>query len=333
MNKKIEQLTNEALLSVDKLDPQNMHTIGMIAMLNYLQSERKTKFLKSILLIFAFGVLPIIYITLSWLWWDKLTSTEIRDQYISLVRLEGKIVPRSSLSSLVVNKSLDKAFSDSKSKGVVLLINSPGGTPVQSSEIYTHLMQLKLQYPDKKLVVLGQDIMTSGAFLVAMAADNIYVNSSTITGSIGVIMSHYNFSSLAKRFGIYKNIITAGKYKLRFDPLLPSTKESRAKFQSVLNKMHNNFIRVVKNSRGSKLNAKPAILFSGDIWTGKTAVKMGLVDGLSNLRLIMKSNFNVDHYRDYTAKKTLISSLAESIRASVVTSIHSSYGISGPHIN
>ncbi|VAW79377.1 hypothetical protein MNBD_GAMMA12-490 [hydrothermal vent metagenome] len=315
MNKKLKSLIDDCLHKVDKLDPNTMHTVGMMAMLDYLQTETKVKFIKSVLLIFAFGILPLIYIILSWLWWDNIMNHNLKQSYISLVRLEGKIAPRTNVSSLIVNQSLDKAFADKLSKGVILVINSPGGTPVQSNEIYSHLVRLKIRYPQKKLVVLGQDLMTSGAYLVAMAADHIYVNDSTITGSIGVILSYYNFSGAAKHLGISKNIITAGKFKSRLDSLLPMSNENKVKFKSLLNKIHQNFIRIVKKSRGNKLSNNP-LIFSGDIWTGRTAVKMGLVDGVSDLQLIMKNKFNVSHYRDFTTKKSLFGSLAELIGSS-----------------
>ncbi len=320
MNKKLKSLMDNCLQNVDKLDPNTMHTVGMMAMLEYLHTETKVKFIKSLLLIFALGILPLIYIILSWVWWDNLVNHKLNQDYISLVRLEGKISPRTNTSSLIINNSLNKAFADPSSKGVILIINSPGGTPVQSSEIYSHLVRLKKRYPQKKLVVLGQDLMTSGAYLVAMAADHIYVNDSTITGSIGVILSYYNFNSAAKRLGISKEIITAGKYKLRLDPLLPASNESRKKFQSLLNKIHQNFIQIVKKSRGNKLSSSP-LIFSGDIWTGRTAFEMGLVDGVSDLQLIMKNQFNVSHYRDFTTKKSLFGSLAELIRSSTTSAL------------
>lgn len=228
--------------------------------------------------------------------------------HVSLIRLNGVIMPGAAFSAYKVVPLLDRAFKDKTSKGVVLLINSPGGSPVQASIIHDKIEYLKHKF-HKKVVVIGQDALASGAYLVATAADKIYVHKDTVTGSIGVIMSGFGFVGAINKLGITRRVFTAGTNKDRLDPFEPTSTADKAKVTQILTEVHQDFIDDVKQGRAGKLNGNPSELFSGDFWTGTRAVKLGLADGTGNLWDILKSQFGVAHYRDYSARPSFLSDI------------------------
>lgn len=232
----------------------------------------------------------------------------IKTPYVSLVRLTGIIMPNTSFSARRVIPELIAAFADEQAKGVVLLINSPGGSPVQASIIHDKILELKHKY-NKKVIVVGEDVLASGAYLIATAADKIYVNSDSLTGSIGVIMSGFGFTDTIKKLGITRRLFTAGKYKDRLDPFKPLNQQDVTKVKRVLEQVHQNFINDVVKGRGDRLRGNKDELFSGDFWTGEEAVKLGIADGTANAWQVLKEEFNVAHYRDYTPKPSFIRSL------------------------
>ncbi|MFW0097314.1 MAG: S49 family peptidase [Coxiella endosymbiont of Haemaphysalis qinghaiensis] len=221
--------------------------------------------------------------------------------YVSLMRLNGPIMSNASFSAYQIFPNLVKAFSDKNSKGVVLVINSPGGSPVQASIIHDKILELKEEY-HKKVIVVGEDELASGAYLVSMAADKIYVNNDTLTGSIGVIMGGFGFVDTLKKVGMSRRLFTAGAHKDRLDPFELLNPRDVSKVKTVLEQVHQNFINTVIASRGSRLRGNREELFSGDFWTGKEAAQLGIVDGTANLWTVLNQEFRVKHYRNYTVK-------------------------------
>ncbi len=228
--------------------------------------------------------------------------------YVALVRLNGMIAPGESFSAETVLPLLKDAFSDRNAKGVVLDINSGGGTPVQASIIHDAIIELKNKY-HKKVIVVGEDTMASGAYFVAVAADKIYVNPNTLTGSIGVIMKEFGFPDLIKKVGVERRVYAAGINKDRLDPFLPQNPEDTAKIRQVIGEVHENFQRVVEAGRKGKLKGNPDQLFSGDFWSGETALKLGLVDALGNLSNVVHDEFHVSGYKDYSEESSVVKSL------------------------
>jgi protease-4 len=220
--------------------------------------------------------------------------------YASLVRIEGVIDASGKAAADKINPALAKAFGDKKSKGVVLLINSPGGSPVQSSMMYDRIKELRHKYPQKRVVVVAEDMLTSGAYFISSAADKIYVNRSTITGSIGVITTQFGFPKLLDRVGVERRVFTAGINKDRMDQFLPIKEEDATKIRHVLNAIHGHFIDAVLQFRKDRIKESPDKLFTGDFWTGAEAVKLGLADGLGDLQTVLKKEFNVEYTQDYT---------------------------------
>lgn len=236
--------------------------------------------------------------------------------YVALVRLNGMIGPGEDFSAELVLPILSDAFSDTDAKGVILDINSGGGTPVQASIIHDTILNLKKKF-HKKVIVVGEDMLASGAYFVAVAADKIYVNPNTITGSIGVIMKGFGFPELMKKVGVERRVYASGSDKDRLDPFLPQTKEDIAKISEVIDEVHENFNQVVLEGRKGKLRADPNKLFTGDFWSGTSALKLGLIDGLGNLTDVMRQEFKVARYKDYSYSSSYLKMLVEQLGTSM----------------
>ena len=237
--------------------------------------------------------------------------------YVALIRLSGVIMPNTEFSAKEVIPELTRAFRDKEAKGVVLLINSPGGSPVQASMIHDKIIQLKKKY-HKQVIVVGEDTLASGAYLVSTAADKIFVNKDTVTGSIGVIMEGFGFTDVMKKIGITRRVFTAGTNKDRLDPYEALNPKDQAKIQTILDAVHQDFINDVKEGRGDKLKGDPKELFSGDFWTGTQAVKLGLADGTANVWEATQDTFGTTHYRDYSPRPDVF----ETIMRNVSSELH-----------
>jgi len=186
---------------------------------------------------------------------------------------------------------LKKAFSIKKVKHVAISVNSPGGSPVQSHLIYSYIRQLA----DKKkikVLIFAEDVAASGGYLISCAGDEIYANSSSIIGSIGVISASFGFKELIKKMGIERRIYTAGKNKSTLDPFVDEKEEDIKKLKDIQLELHADFIKVVETSRGKKLkDPEKNNIFTGEFWTGASALKLGLIDGIGNADQVLKKKF------------------------------------------
>lgn len=278
-------------------------------LLNERKADRRWKMIR----FFVWVFIILMYAALIFSPKPKFGARDLKKTYVSLIRLKGVIMSGRSFSARKVLPQLRRAFADKKAKGVLIVINSPGGSPVQASIIHDKIMQLKAHYK-KKVVVVGLDTLASGAYLVATAADKIYVNRDTLTGSIGVIMSGFGFNNAIEKLGISRRIFTAGTNKDRLDPFKPLNPSDAAKMHRVLNQVHQNFINDVLRGRQGRLRGDQNMIFSGDFWTGQTAVKLGLVDGTGNVWEVMKSQFGVTHYKNYSVRPSLLRTLLNGAR-------------------
>jgi signal peptide peptidase SppA len=218
-----------------------------------------------------------------------------------------KIVPHIILNGVIGNagkfkqgidfsgqeETIEKAFSLKKAKVVAITINSPGGSPVQSHLIYKFI-RAQAKKNKKKVIVFAEDVAASGGYLIACAGDEIYANSSSIIGSIGVIYSSFGFTELIKKIGVERRVHTAGKNKSTLDPFLEEKSEDIERLKNIQLDLHKDFIQVVEESRGSKLNKSGIELFSGEFWSGSKAKELGLIDGLGNANEILKEKFGED---------------------------------------
>tara|TARA_B100001173_G_scaffold297172_1_gene293573 strand:- start:37 stop:843 length:807 start_codon:yes stop_codon:yes gene_type:complete len=215
-----------------------------------------------------------------------------------------KIIPHLKLSGIIGNAGkfkqgidfsgqeeiIEKAFSVKKAKVVAITINSPGGSPVQSHLIYKYIRE-QAKKNKKKVIVFAEDVAASGGYLIACAGDEIYANSSSIIGSIGVIYSSFGFTELIKKIGVERRVHTAGKNKSTLDPFLEEKNEDIERLKNIQLDLHKDFIKVVEESRGAKLNKNEVELFSGEFWSGSKAKKLGLIDDIGNANEVLKKKF------------------------------------------
>jgi protease-4 len=274
-----------------------------------LRREQRWKVVRAVLL--ALTVL-ITALTYSLGAQSLVSPPKMHHPYAALVRLDGVIDSNTRANAEKVNAALRAAFEDGEARGVVLLINSPGGSPVQSGLIHDRLLELRGRFPKKPVWAIGEDMMTSGAYYVAVASDHVCVHPSTMTGSIGVIMSGWGLDRAIEHLGIDRRVITAGSHKARLDPFRPLTSGDRRKATLLLHAIHDQFIQAVRTGRGSRLKGDPSVLYSGDYWTGKEALSMGLVDGLCDLDSLLEHEFGVAEFRDYTSPPSVWASLSNS---------------------
>ena len=240
--------------------------------------------------------------------------------YVALVRITGEIGPDKDASAERLNPSLAKAFADPLAKGVVLVVNSPGGTPVQAALIHDRLVQLRTQHK-KKAVVVAEDMLTSGAYFIAVGADKIVVNRSTIAGSVGVISHGFGFTGLMDKLGVERRTLQAGANKNRMDPFGPVAAGDKEKMESLLGDIHRHFIDSVKEGRKGKLEGDDATLFNGDFWAGDQAVRLGLADEVSDLPTVLEKDFGVKRLKDYSVPHSLWERLTKTVSAEVISSI------------
>lgn len=222
--------------------------------------------------------------------------------HLAVVQVSGVIASSSPANAEDINEALIDAFEDDNAKAIALDINSPGGSPVQSDEIWQMIMDLKKEHPTKKVYAVIGDIGASGAYYIASAADEIWVNPSSLVGSIGVIMPNYNIEGLMEKAGVKDRTITAGEYKDILSMSRPITEEERRHVQGVLNNTHQNFIDAVVAGRGDRLkDPEGNKLFTGLFWTGKQSLALGLADKTGGITQLKKS-LEVDTVVDYTYK-------------------------------
>ena len=240
----------------------------------------------------TFGYILLIFLTLGRGCSSAPTGIDAVDTsepHLAVVELQGVISSGDEANAYDVNEALTSAFENSNSKAVVLDINSPGGSPVQSDEIWQNMMELRKEYPDKKLYAVIGDIGASGAYYIASAADEIYVNPSSLVGSIGVIMSSYNIEGLMDKVGVKDRTMTAGEYKDILSLSRPLTDYEVAHVDKVLANTHKHFIDAVKEGRGDRLkNPEQNKLFSGLFWTGEQSIELGLADKTGSIASLEK---------------------------------------------
>ncbi len=226
--------------------------------------------------------------------------TGAKQSHLAVVEVNGVISSEEEASAYNVGQALTEAFKNPNSQAVALAINSPGGSPVQSDEIWQTAQDLKKEYPNKKLYAIIGDMGASGAYYIASAADEIWVNPSSLVGSIGVIMSSYNVEELMKKVGVSSATMTSGEYKDIMSITRPMTEDERVRMQQILDITHQNFIDAVKEGRGDRLkDPEGNKLFSGLFWTGKQSIELGLADKTGGLRALEKE-LNLEHSVNYT---------------------------------
>lgn len=238
------------------------------------------------------------------------------EKHTAMVTLDGEISSSSMANALDINASLTSAFENENSAGVVLRINSPGGSPVQAGMINDEIHRLRKLYPKKPFYVVVEDICASGGYYVAVAADQILVDKASIVGSIGVIMEGFGFTGLMDKLGVTRRMITAGSNKGMMDPFSKENPQQVEMIKTMIDEIHQQFIAVVKEGRGSRLK-ESTDLFSGRVWNGEQAVKIGLADGFGTVDTVARDVFKAPDILDYTMKENFAERVAKRFGAEV----------------
>ena len=236
------------------------------------------------------------------------------EKHTAVVRLSGLITDGESAAADTVFSGLKKAFEHDDTAGVVIEINSPGGSPVQAGYIFDEIMRLKAKHPSVPVYAVVSDIAASGGYYVAAAADRIYVSKSSLVGSIGVRLDGFGFVGLMEKLGVERRLLTAGENKGIFDPFLPEKEKEKAHLQNMLDQVHGHFIDAVKQGRGDRLGDNPE-LFSGLIWSGEQSIKLGLADDYGTTQSVARE-LEAEEIIDFTPKTDLLNRIADRIGAS-----------------
>ncbi|MDQ7075170.1 MAG: S49 family peptidase [Gammaproteobacteria bacterium] len=238
-------------------------------------------------------------------------------KHTAVVDLEGVIARGQKADADRVIKGLTAAFEDENSAAVILRINSPGGSPVQSGIIYDEMRRLRKKYPETPLYAVVDDVCASGGYYIASAADKIYADQASIVGSIGVRMDGFGFVEAMKSLGVERRLLTAGSNKALLDPFLPQKAEQSAHIETLLNEIHQQFIDKVKEGRGDRLQDDP-LLFSGLIWSGAEGVKKGLVDALANVNEVARDVVGEEKIVNFTESDDLLTRFSDRLGASMM---------------
>ncbi len=235
--------------------------------------------------------------------------------HTAVVEIKGEIAAGADASAEFVNAALRAAFEDDGAKAVVLLINSPGGSPVQAGMMNDEILRLKAKYK-KPVYAVVEETCASAAYYIAVSADKIYVDKASIVGSIGVLMDGFGFTGLMDKLGVERRLLTAGENKGFLDPFSPQSEKQRAFAQAMLDQIHQQFIAVVKAGRGKRLKETPE-MFSGLFWSGQQAVELGLADQLGNLDYVAREVVKTDEIIDYTRRDNVAERLAKKFGAAM----------------
>jgi protease-4 len=273
------------------------------------RSERRWKL--------TFRVLWVLIIVM--FLWSALAARKAANMpsgpHTALVEVRGEIASDTEASAERIVSALKSAFEDANAQAVVLRINSPGGSPVQAGIVNDEIRRLKAIHK-KKVYAVVEEVCASGAYYIAVAADEIYTDKASIVGSIGVLMDGFGFTGAMQKFGVERRLYTAGENKGMNDPFSPESEKQKAYTQAMLDQIHKQFIRVVKEGRGARLKETPDT-FSGLYWNGEEAVKLGLADKFGNLDFVAREVVHAEDVIDYTPKENIAERLAKRFGASI----------------
>ncbi len=256
------------------------------------------------------------FIVVAWLVIDQSGSSRaVSTPHTAVVEIKGEIASGADASAELILSALRGAFEDAGSQAVVLLINSPGGSPVQAGIINDELKRLKILHK-KPLYAVVEESCASAAYYIAVAADRIYVDKASIVGSIGVLMDGFGFTGLMEKLGIERRLMTAGANKGFLDPFSPQTDTQRVYAQAMLDQIHQQFIDVVKAGRGTRLKETPET-FSGLFWSGQQAIELGLADQLGSLDFVAREVVKAEDIVDYTRRENVAQRLAKRFGAAI----------------
>jgi protease-4 len=246
---------------------------------------------------------------------DRLQETKIGDgKHTAVVDIKGVIAHDAKASAENVIKGIRNAFKHKNTKGVILRINSPGGSPVQAGYINDELVRLKKKHPKTKVYAVVTDICASGGYYIAVAADQIYVDKASIVGSIGVLMNGFGYVDVMEKIGVERRLLTSGDHKALMDPFSPQKEFDRSHMQSMLDRIHKQFIDTVKTGRGKRLKQDNKI-FSGLFWTGEESISLGLADAVGSSSYVAREVIGAERMIDFTKSEDVLELFAKKMGA------------------
>ncbi len=287
--------------------------------LSAIQEQRRARHWSIFFKVLGFAYLFILlFLFIGWR--GEKAEAALGGKHTALVELRGVIAADSAANADNVIDSLQQAFKDTSTQGVILRINSPGGSPVQAGAINDEIRRLRAKYPEIPLYVVVEDVCASGGYYVAAAADKIFVNKASLIGSIGVLMDGFGFTGTMEKLGVERRLLTAGENKGFLDPFSPLNAKQKDYAQKMLAEIHQQFIDVVRQGRGKRLKETPDT-FSGLVWTGQKGIDMGLADGLGSVESVARDVIKAEDIVDYTIHEGFADRLAKKFGAGVASAL------------
>ncbi|CAM5233658.1 Signal peptide peptidase SppA OS=Stutzerimonas stutzeri OX=316 GN=sppA PE=3 SV=1 [Stutzerimonas stutzeri] len=295
-----------------------------------IQEQRRARrwgiFFKLLTFIYLFGALMVFSPA-----WQFGKDKAARESHTAVINVRGMIADEESASADNIVGALRAAFEDTNTKGIVLRINSPGGSPVQSGYVYDEIRRLRGEYPAIKVYAVITDLGASGAYYIASAADEIYADKSSLVGSIGVTAATFGFVEVMQKLGVERRVYTSGEHKAFLDPFQPQKPEETEFWREVLATTHRQFIDSVKRGRGDRLQvAEHPELFSGLVWSGEQALELGLIDGLGSTAHVAREVIGEPELVDFTVKESPIDRFTKKLGAGVAERLALLVGLQGP---
>jgi protease IV len=284
-----------------------------------LREQRRARLWSIFFKLLTFAYITFLLLTL-FDWRGRAEMASGGKKHTAVVELNGLIAPGNDASAEKIILALQAAFKDRNTQGVVLKINSPGGSPVQSQTIYDEMKRLRKKHPEIPLHVVVEDVCASGGYFVAAGADRIYVSKSSIVGSIGVLMNGFGFTGLMEKLGIERRLITAGENKGILDPFSPAQEKDVEHVKKLVGDIHQQFIAVVREGRGQRLKETPD-MFTGLIWTGQMSVDLGLADGFGSLDSVARDVIKAEEIVDFTQKENIAEKFARRFGAAAAGAV------------
>ncbi|UQY35260.1 signal peptide peptidase SppA [Pseudomonas fulva] len=313
--------------SVSESDPKSWKLLEKTLLASVHEQRRSRRwgiFFKLLTFIYLFGALALFSPLIS-------TQSGSSSAHTAVIEVRGMIADKEAASADNIVGSLRAAFKDPNTKGVVLRINSPGGSPVQSGYVYDEIRRLRGEHPDIKVYAVISDLGASGAYYIASAADQIYADKASLVGSIGVTAASFGFVDTMEKLGVERRVYTSGEHKAFLDPFQPQKDEETRFWKTVLDTTHKQFIDSVKKGRGDRLkDAEHPELFSGLIWSGEQALSLGLIDGLGSTSYVAREVIGQEEMVDFTVQESPLDRFTKKLGASVAEHLALWMGFQGP---
>ena len=302
-----------------------LRQLAQAALVEQRRARRWGIFFKSLGFLYLFAVLVV---ALGWLGSREVTR---HGRHTALVQLSGVIDSESGASADNINAGLQDAFADANTQGVILRINSPGGSPVQAHAINGEIRRLRAKYPAIPLYAVVDDMCASGGYYVAVAADRIYVSKGSLVGSIGVLMDGFGFTGAMEKLGVERRLITAGANKGFLDPFSPMLPQQRQHAERMLAEIHQQFIAVVREGRGKRLK-EDNDTFSGLFWTGERSVELGLADAFGDSAYVAREVIKAENVVDFTPHENIAERFAKRFGAAMAEGLVRMTGVTSTRV-